>query len=91
MFVDADDFLLPGTINNVIDKLKPGCLVDLKVYPTYEPVNSYFNEINQKQEFRMPNWAFRRKPEPEAEETLLNDKFHKVDKKNQFLKKLAII
>ncbi|KRM67827.1 glycosyl glycerophosphate transferase [Apilactobacillus ozensis DSM 23829 = JCM 17196] len=84
MFVDADDFLLPGTINNVIDKLKPGCLVDLKVYPTYEPVNSYFNEINQKQEFRMPNWAFRRKPEPEAEETLLNDKFHKVDKKSVF-------
>ncbi|MCK8624041.1 CDP-glycerol glycerophosphotransferase family protein [Apilactobacillus sp. M161] len=79
MFVDADDFLLPNTINNVINKLKPNCLTDLKVYPTYEPVNSYFTEINQKQEFRMPNWAFRRIPEPTAEETELNDNFQEVN------------
>lgn len=53
IFLDADDLLFPNTLSLVSDLLKEKdrALIDLSVYPTYEPASTILHEIAKDSSF----------------------------------------
>ncbi len=70
IFVDADDYLLPGALtalNRVLSVTQPNSIFDLNVYKTYEPMNSALETVksSRAQPDFLPAWGGRLRTKPQ--------------------------
>ena len=60
VFVDADDFLVPGTLTTYLPVIEQFDVVDLHQYPTYEPASSFLTSITTSTATdNLPDWGGR--------------------------------
>ena len=60
VFIDADDFLVPGTLVKYLPVVSKVQLLDLHQYPTYEPASSFLTSITtNKATDNLPDWGGR--------------------------------
>lgn len=60
VFVDADDLLVPDTLNKYWPVIEQFDVIDLRTYPTYEPAHAFLNSAQTKQNSdNLPSWGGR--------------------------------